>query len=199
MTSTALTKKEPMDMLADLARDADTFLAAAKVRKVTSAEEREKVIGMCKALRGRADQVEALKELVVKPQRDVVTALTKKFTGPLKAYEATIAALKAAIVAFDRDEEARKAAAAIEAAKEAKAGNADAAHAALMLAVAPQEKGTSGSFGTKRWTVKVTDPTKVPRQFLVVNESLLLAHAKANNGAEVPGVVFEQVSSITIR
>lgn len=193
--TTALAKKEPMDMLAELAEGATKFLSAAKVHKCT---DPEKTLTMVKALRERAAQVENLKNLVVRPQKKVLDELTKKFTGPIKDYEAAIGHLKNAVMAFNREVEAHKAAAALEAAKAAKAGDADAAHTALMIAAAPPER-VSGTYETKRWTARVLDPAQVPRQFLVVDESLLLAHAKATNGAAVPGVEFEQVSTLTVR
>lgn len=194
----ALAKPEPMTMLAQLAAGATSAIVKAKAVKVTSLEVRAKVIDACKALRERCNQVEALKDEIIKPQKKLLEEQTRKFTGPMKDYETAIAALKGAVLAFDRELEVAKAAAALEAAKEAKAGNAEAAHAALMIAAAPPER-VAGTYEIKRWTAKVVDPAAVPRAFLVVDESLLVAHAKATNGAAVPGVVFEQVSSLTVR
>ncbi|MDH5511483.1 MAG: hypothetical protein OEZ32_14175 [Nitrospinota bacterium] len=47
------------------------------------------------------------------------------------------------------------------------------------------------------WTWKITDQDKIPREYLLVNESMLTALAKSGKGAvKVPGVEFYQVPSI---
>ena len=197
-TKAIAVKPESMTQLAALADTAKKAITGARSFKVADLAGREKALAMIRALKDRAALVEALKNELVKPQKKLLDGLTKKFTGPIKDYQIAEDALKGAILAFDRAEEARKAAAALEAANAAKAGDAEAAHEALMIAAAPPERA-EGAYETKRWAAKVIDPAAVPRQFLVVDERALVAHAKATNGAAVPGVVFEQVSSLTVR
>lgn len=66
--------------------------------------------------------------------------------------------------------------------------------AVVPQAIPPKVAGVSTR---KIWTWKITDPDLIPRDYLLVNESMLTAVAKSGKGAvKVPGVEFYQVESI---
>ena len=75
-----------------------------------------------------------------------------------------------------------------------------AAVVAPVVHVAPVAPATSGVSTVKRWKARVTDMDKVPRQFLLPNQTALDAYARAVKGAmPVPGVEFYQEESMSVR
>lgn len=184
--------------LQKLTATAAGLVPKAKAFKVTDDATKAKAIEIIKTIKERAKVVTDLKDEIVKPQKAVLDALTKKFTGPIAQFKEAEDALKRAIVAFDSVQAMEKAKAAAEAAKLAKKGDADAAHEALMLATSVPEK-TQGVSEIKRWRVEVVDKAAIPYQYMTVNEAALLAIVRADSTAQVPGVRFIQETSLSVR
>jgi len=66
--------------------------------------------------------------------------------------------------------------------------------AVVPQAIPPKVAGVSTR---KIWTWKIINPDLIPRDYLLINESMLTAVAKSGKGAvKVPGVEFYQVESI---
>lgn len=63
-----------------------------------------------------------------------------------------------------------------------------------MAAVTPEN--TDSVQVRKVWQLRIVDENKIPREFMVPNESAIKAAFK--NGSKVPGCVWEQVESIAI-
>lgn len=92
--------------------------------------------------------------------------------------------------------------AALEAAKQAEAaGNHEEAEAIIQTpvyvapVVLPKSVPQAKTGIRKIWTFRIIDPALVPRAYLMINESALLAQARStNNNLPVPGVEFYQKS-----
>lgn len=103
-----------------------------------------------------------------------------------------------------REAEQRRSTTLMDAAIEAEA-KADAAEAApVTVAPVRSDFGTTISTRHGPWKVRVTDITKVPAQYLVVNEAVLIATARTNPAIAageqpVPGVEFYREIKSSIR
>jgi len=72
--------------------------------------------------------------------------------------------------------------------------------AAPVIQVAPVAPKVAGVSVRKTWKARVVDQTKVPREFMSVNEKALDAYAKATCGKmPVGGVEFYQQESMAVR
>lgn len=69
---------------------------------------------------------------------------------------------------------------------------------ALTKPVAVLQADNGQSHVTKRWTFRVVDSDKVPREYMAVSQPLL-AEAVRKGVREIPGVVIEQTETITVR
>lgn len=191
----AAPKETQLQKLTDTAAG---LVPKAKAFRVTDDASKAKAIEIIKNIKERAKVVTDLKDEIVKPQKAVLDALTKKFTGPIAQFKEAEDALKRAIVAFDSAQALEKAKAAAEATKLAKKGDADAAHEALMLATSVPEK-TEGVSEVKFWEVEIVDKAAIPYQYMTVNEQALLAIIRADSTAQVPGVRFVQKTRLQVR
>jgi hypothetical protein len=199
LSALAKVATEKETQLQSLTSAATALLPKAQAFAITDDVTKAKAIEIVKVIKGRVKLINALKTEVVTEQKAALDLLTKKFTSPVKLYGSAESALKDKIIAYDQEVERGRARAALAAASEAKAGNAEAAHAALVHAASSPER-TQGVSEVKRWTVKIVDASKIPYQYMTPNESALLEVARAHNGnMAVPGVVFEQITSLSIR
>ena len=63
-----------------------------------------------------------------------------------------------------------------------------------------EPKKTEGVSRRRTWKARVTDITKIPREWMVVNEKALDSFAKSTKGAmPVPGVEFYEDSTLTVK
>jgi hypothetical protein len=184
--------------LAKLAKTAAALVPKAQAFKVTDAASKAKAIEIIKEIKTRAKLVEDLKAELIAPAKKALDEATKKFTGPAKLYKQAEDVLKRAIIAFDSEEARAKALAASAASSAAKKGDADQAHALLMLATSVPEK-TEGVSEVKYWEVEIVDKAKIPYQYMEVNEQALLAVVRADSTASVPGVRFVQKTRLQVR
>lgn len=131
-----------------------------------------------------------------------VTERETEIRGKMSAYYAQEQARIAAEQERKRKEAEELARLAFEAET---AGDTDTAMEAAVLAAAQEVAVTekpkaSGVSMREVWTARVTDPLKVPREYLEINMKALNAVAKATKGAvQIPGVVFEKSYSSTAR
>jgi hypothetical protein len=163
---------------------------------------------------------ETIKRPLLEGSRIVDSLVKREYSDPLDEAARVIRARlsqfvdrKAAQARAEQDRAARQAAA--EAARLAEAGaiasaiekEADAAAMAaapIAPAVLRSDLGTTISSRRGPLKVRIVDPAKVPREFLMVNEPALLAAAKgdkalAEGERRIPGVEFYRESQASIR
>lgn len=197
-TKAIAVKAEAETQLQKLTATAQGLVPKAKSFVVDNDAAKAKAIDLIKAIKERSKVVADLKDEIVKPQKAVLDALTKKFTGPIAQFKEAEDALKRAVVAYDSAQAQAKAKAAAEAAKLSKKGDADAAHAALMLATSVPDK-TEGVSEVKYWEVEVVDKAAVPEQYKIVDEKALLDIIRMDSTASVPGVRFVQKTRLQVK
>lgn len=184
--------------LQKLTATAVAIVPHAQKFQVTDDASKARAIEIIRSIKERAKVVSDLKDEIVKPQKAVLDALTKKFTAPIASFKAAEDILKSSIVAYDRAQGEIKALAAARAQTLTKKGDADAAHEALMIATSLPDKA-EGVSEVKYWVVEIVDKTAIPGQYLDVNEAALLAVVRADSTAQVPGVRFVQETRLQVR
>lgn len=155
------------------------------------------------------EKFEEPKSAAAKAHR-AICALEKEIIDPLKAAKSDISykagAYHSAKLRAAQEEEARRLAAARKAAEDAalkqaveleKAGASEEAEAAIdnvpmptamPVVAAPKVQGVKQ---VTRWLYEITDATKIPRDFLIIDEQKLRKYAEAMKGsAKVEGVRF---------
>ena len=138
-------------------------------------------------------EIEKARKTVTDPLNAAIKAFGA-FYKPALAYLGQLDVTVRGKVEAYKVEQDRKAAEAIRlTAEHAAAGNYEAAHVASRdIAIAPKLTGVTI---TESWAFEVTDPSQIPRTFLVVNEAELRRYVSGFKKGEpeaVPGIVCHQ-------
>lgn len=152
--------------------------------------------------------IERLRKELVQDHNDFVKSvngLAKSFTERLGGVQQSVRGKLGAYASRQElerrkaEEAARKAQAEVQAKldAEAKAANVEPVQIAEPVVVKPQTmvRSANGGSATQRkvWKFEVVDPQAVPREYLLVNESLVRQHV-ANGVREIPGVrIYEDI------
>lgn len=195
----------------ELSNSAKRMLAQAQALKVITADNYESAAAVLQNLTAREKEVEAQKAEVWDPLAKLTKAVQALFNPPLKvldeakrivsgkmgvyALEQRNIALAAQQRAYQEAKDARqklldKAERAADDGNHARAevleARAESVQAETIEVDIPK---VSGIQLRERWLFEVTDPTKVPREFLMVDERLVRAEVNAKEHlANIPGV-----------
>jgi hypothetical protein len=162
---------------------------AARVEREAAEVERARQAQLRQAENERAREIAAmsdadLEQLAVRNSLDArdTALVTEEMSARLRAREAT-----------ERAEESRRLA------EEAQQREIAAKSAPAAVATTTQLASASGSASTrKRWTATVVDATRIPREYLAVDQKAINAAVKDGVRA-IPGVRIEQVDGLAIR
>jgi hypothetical protein len=202
-----------------------SVVAQAQSLTVETGEDYELACMFLQGIAGKKKQVEEVFGPIVKKAHEAhkeACSQMKKFMDPLALAEADV---KRKVIVFRdeqerlrRAEEARLAeiarkeqeqraideAAQLEANGEKELAEIvlqDAASAPAPVAVVPSfVPKSSGISGRVEWTYRITDESKIPREYLMVNEVALRAVVRAQkNMAKIPGVQVFPKSNISVK
>ena len=158
---------------------------------ITSQDDLQFASDMLADVKKRARDLESKKKEATDPINKALGAIRSWFKPALDAYASIEVDLKSKISAYLHQQEEEKmrllAAAGEQSGEDARA---------TMMELASRSGEVAGVQARKIWSVEVVDAALVPREFMKVDESALLAHARETGGEEVPGVRFFQKTSI---
>ena len=181
------------------AEKALAYIESMQCNTPEQAEQLNTVMRQCKTM---AKSYDDRRKLITQPLNQAKREVDSWLMPIVKVYERAERTLKRKLVDFNT-EQTRKKHEAIEAMKVAQSqGNqAGVVIAATSLQQPPELEGTTIK---KVWQFRVTDVSKVPPQFLQVNETALRAYmrdsVKANGTPQpIPGVAFYQDEQIATK
>jgi ParB-like chromosome segregation protein Spo0J len=195
----------------ELSASAKRMLAQAKALEVTTAEDYESAAEVLKKLTAREKEVEAQKAKLWDPLAVLTKNVQAIFNPPLKVLEQAKKlvsekmgqyALEQRNIAAERqrlaDREAEEAREKLLAKAERAADNGQTERAYVLEARAASFQAPTIQIETpqvagvqlrERWLFEVTDPDKVPREYLMVDERLIRAEVNTSEGnTKIPGV-----------
>jgi hypothetical protein len=195
----------------ELSASAKRGLAQAQALTVTTAAEYEEAAEILRALTAREKEVEAEKAKLWDPLAKLTRNVQALFNPPLKVLDQAkklvsskmgAYALEQRNIALERqrlaDQEAEAAREKLLARAERATDEGNHARAVILEARADSVQAplieteiprVSGVQLRERWLFEITDPAKVPREFLVVDERLIRAEVNAKEAAaKIPGV-----------
>ena len=195
----------------ELSKSAKRFLSEAQDLSVTTASEYESAAEVLVKLTEREKEVEARKKELWDPLAKLTRSVQALFNPPLKVLEQAKNIVKDKMSAYALSQRAIQVAAQQRANQEAEetrekllekaeraadAGNEERAYVLEARAESVQAPTVemdipkvAGVQLRERWLFEVTDPDKVPREFLMVDERLIRAEVNAKEGAaKIPGV-----------
>lgn len=180
MTAVALPDLTPADTVAHQAEVAAKQVEATMASiQVTTAEQAQWAVNAAHQLRQHQRALEAEKETVAKPLRDLALEHGRRWKPAIDAIGRAIAHLKARALAFQAAERERQAQA-------LQAATSPAEVAEAVAIVAPSPKGLQERAS---WAWEVEDLAKVPRDYLVLDTARLDAEARAQKDKlAVPGI-----------
>ena len=179
-TAIALPDLGPAETVAAQAQTtAEQLEATMKAITVTTAEQAQWAIDAAHQLRQHQKALEAEKEFVAKPLRDLARKHSQRWKPAIDAVGRAIAHLKTQALGYQAYERARQAAALQAATSQAEVAQA-------VAVVAPSSKGLQERVA---WTWEVEDLTKVPREYFVLDTARLDREAREKKGElAVPGI-----------
>ena len=197
----------PDEKLGEIAKDLEVITAEADTYTIQSQKDIAIATEFLVKVKARAKRIEELRQFFVKPLNDQVKAINDRFKAVIKPLEEIEAKVKRSISDYTleqerlRREEERKLQElhAKEMAKKEKA--AEKAGTEFVPTVAPKieksmpsVKTESGKTTTiKVWKFEVTEAAAVPREYLVVDETLIRKAVQAG-AREIPGVrIYEDI------
>lgn len=197
----------PDEKLGEIAKDLEVITAEADTYTIQSQNDIAIATDFLVKVKARAKRIEELRQFFVKPLNDQVKAINDRFKAVIRPLEEIEARVKRSISDYTleqerlRREEERKLQElhAKEMAKQEKA--AEKAGTEFVPSVAPKieksmpsVKTESGKTTTiKVWKFEVIDAAAVPREYLVVDETLIRKAVQAGE-RDIPGVrIYEDV------
>lgn len=197
----------PDEKLGEIAKDLEVITAEADTYTIQSQNDIAIATEFLVKVKARAKRIEELRQFFVKPLNDQVKAINDRFKSVIKPLEEIEAKVKRSISDYtlEQDRQRREKerelqeAHAKEMAKQEKA--ADRAGTEFVPTAAPKiekampsVKTESGKTTTiKVWKFEVKDAAAVPREYLVVDETLIRKAVQAG-AREMPGVrIYEDV------
>ena len=195
----------------ELSESAKRLLRQAQSIEVTNADEYEAAAGVLQTLTAREKEVEAKKAELWDPLAKLTKSVQALFNPPLKVLDQAKKVVQQKMGAYalkqhnitlaaqqrvDQEAEDAREALMAKAERAADAGNTERAYvleARAQSVEAPTIEvdvpHVAGVQLRKRWLFEVTDPDKVPREFLMVDERLIRAEVNAQEAAaKIPGV-----------
>lgn len=163
---------------------------------ITSSEDYEVAGTMLKDLKGQAKKLKDSRTEITGPMNQALEATRKLFRGPLKVLDECEAMIKKKMADYKNaiEEERQKA---LEVAGAASmAGDEKVAVAAMQRAAASKAPEVAGVSMTEVWDYEIVDEGKVPREFMCVDDSVVMATIKKNKGStKIPGLrIFSKTS-----
>lgn len=197
----------PDEKLGEIAKDLEVITAEADTYTIQSQNDIAIATDFLVKVKARAKRIEELRQFFVKPLNDQVKAINDRFKAVIKPLEEIEAKVKRSISDYTLEQERLRREEewklqelhAKEMAKKEKA--AEKAGTEFVPTVAPKieksmpsVKTESGKTTTiKVWKFEVTDAAAVPREYLVVDETLIRKAVQAG-AREIPGVrIYEDV------
>lgn len=168
----------------------------ARKFKVTDQQSAEQASKFVKQVNDGLKSIEGKRVEYTKPMVEAQRTINndfKQLKEPLEFAKKTVTDM----VLGWRAEEERKAAAEEERRRKIQEAHAAKGHEVSAPAYVPKPMKTVGNIQTRKvWVYEVTDETKVPRQFLAVNDAAVKAAMKAGDPSklQIPGIEFEQES-----
>lgn len=145
-------------------------------------------------------EIDGRRKKVTAPLNEAIKAFGAWYKPALTAIESIEKHLRAEVGKYTLKKRLESEEASRLTAEAAKAGDFDLAHEASKgIQQAPD---LSKITVTDRWDFEVTDPSLVPREWLLVNVSAIGEHAKAakkDEPAPIPGVRFFRAASLIVR
>lgn len=185
--------------LAKYKREIDQYAAHAKALTIDSDETDREAVSLAGEMRKLYKRIEAVREEIVKPAKDFVkkvnllaSGYTDQLDDSARLLAAKSGAYKAALIAQQEHELAEQAAI-MEA-----LGLTQTAPIPIeeISAKTKTEHGTT--YQRTNWQIEITDISKVPAQYLMVNEAAIKAALKAGV-AEIPGVKATETKTTHLR
>lgn len=213
----------------DIARDATRMVAPYADRAIplaiTTREECETAAGVLAEIKGQARNLEDRRKEITGPLDDAKKRIMDLFRAPAAALAEAERAIKAAIGKFHEDQERirieqeraqrelqqreqerlRKLAAKAEERGDTAKAEEFAAKEQQVASFQPTglAEGTAGIQGMsirKNWTFRITDEAKIPREYLIPNETMIGKFAQATKGkVQLPGIEIYEETSIASR
>lgn len=184
--------------------------------EISTQEQYDGAAALLKDVKGRIKELEGMRLAITRPLDDSKKRTMELFRVPIEKLESAESKLKSGILTYSRRiederrlaetkaiEERRKLEAA--ALKAAEAGKATLAVKKMTAAEAvkieaPEFTKAAGTSMRKVYKYRVIDEAKVPRNFLMINDSALGAYARAEKeNAKVDGVEFYFEEILTSR
>lgn len=164
---------------AEALTNANTLALQVAAFKVTDDASMQDAADAIKELRDRRKELEAERDSVAKPLRAAASKISGWFKRPIERFEAMETYLRGEIKAY-HDAQAEAARAQLAAA----ASPAEVEQAVAVVAPAPQ-----GLHFRENWSARVVDRSKLPPEYLIVDQQRLDREARAlKHSFAVPGV-----------
>jgi hypothetical protein len=190
-------------VLAERQAEYEAFAGSAMAIEVDSAEGRE----VADRLLGKVVREKDGLERVRRAGPGALNLISRKLNSKFKPLSAVLEHvekhLKNQIASFTIAERQRQQVAFREAQARHVEGNHTAAAGALVAASEAKTETDAGTNVREVWTVQTVDSAKVPREWMIVDEKRIAAHARATpataDPAPIPGVVFIKTAITTKR
>lgn len=182
-------------------------LAESIAVEISTQEHYDGATSLLKDVKGKIKELEGMRLAITRPLDESKKRTMDLFRVPIEKLESAESKLKSGILTYSRriEEERRLAEAkaiaerrkleeaALKAAEQGKAALAvkKMVAAEAVKIEAPEFVKAAGTSMRKIWRYKIIDETKIPREFLMVNDSKLGAYARAEKeNAKVDGCEF---------
>jgi hypothetical protein len=179
----------------------------------------ESAASLLQMVKGRAKQLEERRTEITRPMNEALRSINALFAKPKEMYAIAETKIKAGLVGYQqeterkqraeiaRQQEERQAQLLAEAEERARLAEAEGDQAKAdriieaafipeaapppLTAYTPPPPKVGGISTRKVWKYRVTDPTAIPREYLMVNDGMLSALARTGKAnANVPGIEF---------
>lgn len=151
-------------------------------------------------VKSRIKAIEEKRKGFTAPLNKVVKEINAFFKEPRSQYEQAEAAIKRAMADFNMRAAAERQKALQAAAAEASQGNTQGFTSLMEKAHAQPPPTAAGTHTVTRWRFEVTDPSQVPREYLVVDERKIReVVTKLKGDTRIPGVRVYEDTAIVAR
>ena len=191
-----------MEELEPIKQDVELTLYENQEVIITTKEEYTQAGDVIKAINNKIKNIEAKRVDYTKPLLDQKKKIDDDFKAAMKPLEELVKEIKSKMLDWSREEQKRLDEEQIrieaEAMSKAKEENTSEVVVPIVNNIKSQRGEASTSTIKKVWKWKITDETKVPREYLVVNDKAL-NEAMKNGERRIDGVEFYQEEQMSIR
>jgi hypothetical protein len=178
-----------LEVAQSLVKQSEPVAQASGAINITNDTEYAQAAQMLIDLKTRMNTVESKRKEFTQPLYELQKKLNAFFKEPLKNYEQAEKALKAAMASFQIKKEAERKAALEAAKKAAEEENKEEFQQSMVKAADNITPEVQGTYTVDVPRFEVTDPSQVPREYLMVDEKKIRGVVNSlGTDAKIPGV-----------